>query len=140
MSKPLVVVASEREGLGLVRAWGLSLSDEIQLSAGNHEAALGLYRGQSHDVLISGVLEHHMVAATAAAVYAVSPAFIVNFGACGTYGARFGAISAPRINDVVRVCVSSRFDVGDNLHWVPPRSLNLIEMDLPVAHCVSGSR
>lgn len=140
MSQPLVVVASEREGMGLVEAFSLQLSKGLQLKAGNHEAALGLYRGDTFDLLMSGVLEHHMVAATASALQTLVPTQIVNFGACGTYGNRFGSTSSPKIRDSVCISESLRFDVDDNLHWVPPRNLRIVDLGLPTAICVSGSR
>jgi nucleoside phosphorylase len=140
MPKPLIVVASEREGLGLVENGHFNKSNEFHVRAGTHEAGLGLYCGRDHDVLISGVMEHHMTAATALACSVEKPSYVVNFGACGTYGDRFGSKSAPAAGDVVMVSQCLRFDVGDNLHWVPPREIETAEIGLPTATCVTGSR
>lgn len=140
MSDCLIVVASEREGLGLVDELGLQRSENFKVQAGQHEAGLGLYRGNGCDLLISGVLEHHMVAATALCIHKLNPGSVVNFGACGTYGSRFGAKAAPKIEEVVCIATSLRFDVGDNLHWVPPRNLSVVDLGLPFANCVTGSR
>ncbi len=140
MPETLVVVASEREGSGLVEAHGLRRVEDFRLKAGSHEAGLGLYRGEFCSVLITGVLEHHMVAATALALQAIDVDHVVNFGACGTYGNRFGATSAPAIGDTVGVSLSYRFDVDDNGHWAPPRRLDVADASLPAVACVSGSR
>ena len=140
MAKPLIVVASEREGLGLVETGRFKKSDKFHLSAGTHEARLGMYCGDNHNVLISGVMEHHMSAATALACSMEKPSYVLNFGACGTYGDRFGATLAPAIGDVVIVSQSLKFDVDDNLHWVPARVLEVAHIGLPTAICVTGSR
>ncbi len=140
MPRTLVVAASEREGLGLVDAYGLHRVNEFRLKAGDREQALGLYRGEFCDLLLSGVLEHHMVAATALALQHLTVDYVVNFGACGTYGDRFTKGMTPEIGDTVGVSVSCRFDVADNLHWAPPRPLPMPDNLLTPATCVTGSR
>ena len=140
MADTLIVIASEREGLGLVDEFGLQRAEDFEIQAGDHERGLGLYHGRSFDVLISGVLEHHMVAATALCLHRYKPKRVVNFGACGTYGNRFGVETAPKIESVVSVSTSYRFDVDDNLHWVPPRTLPVVNLSLATANCVTGSR
>ncbi len=140
LADTLIVVASEREGLGLVDEFGLKRAVDFKVQAGDHERGLGLYRGKTCDVLISGVLEHHMVAATALCLHRYEPRRVVNFGACGTYGNRFGLETAPKIESVVTISTSYRFDVDDNLHWIPPRTLPVVDLGLATANCVTGSR
>lgn len=140
MPTTLVVVASEREGLGLIQAFDLHRDPSFKVAAGSHEQRLGLYRGLRCDLLISGVLEHHMVAATALYLRCYSADRIVNFGACGTYGTQFGAQNPPQVGDVVGVSTSLRFDVDDNQHWVPPRKIETCDIDLRHVICATGSR
>lgn len=140
MPATLVVVASEREGLGLIEDLGLKQDRSFRVAAGSYEKKLGLYRGALCDLLITGVLEHHMVAATAFYLCQQSVNRVFNFGACGTYGTRFGTRVSPKIGDVVSVSMSQRFDVDDNLHWVPARTLEEVDTGLQSVVCATGSR
>lgn len=140
MPTMLVVVASEREGLGLIEDLGLKQDRSFRVAAGKHEQKLGLYRGVQCDLLITGVLEHHMVAATSLYLCQQRANRVVNFGAFGTYGTLFGERNAPRIGDVVSVSTSLRFDVDDNLHWVPARTLEEFDIGLESVVCATGSR
>ena len=140
MKRPLVIVASEKEGLSLVQTWALDYDSGFALFAGDHERALGLYRGSKRDLVISGVLEHHMTAACARAVADLSPYAVVNFGACGSYDGRLNGSTGPQIGEAVVVADSYRFDVDDNAHWAPRRVLKIPDLDVRQVACVTGSR
>lgn len=140
MKRPHVIVASEREGLGLVETWALKRDTDFALCAGDYERGLGLYRGDRRDLVISGVLEHHMVAACALAVRDLSPRVVVNFGASGTYGGRFNGTEGPRIGESVLVSNCFRFDVDDNTHWALPRRLEVLDLGVRQVNCITGSR
>lgn len=65
---------------------------------------------------------------------------VINFGAAGSYGTEH----APAVGEVVLVDTVGRFDVDDNVHWVPPRRLATVDLaldlGLPTVTCITGSR
>lgn len=140
--KPLILIASEREGLGLVETLALHPVEGFQLLAQLREPRAGLYVGERCSLLISGVFEHHMTAASIAALKHLdfSPSVVINFGAAGSYRGLEGHPEAPAIGEVVIVETSYRFDVGDNLHWAPPIALPVPDLGLRSVTCVTGSR
>lgn len=138
---PLVVVASGREGLGLVQRFRLRRDHHFHLPAYAQEAHAVFYRGDRFHLAITGVLEHHMSAATALVLLRLGHQIssVVNMGAVGYYHDR--ATSADlAVGDVVIIHRVYRFDVDDNAHWARPIDLFLPDVNLPAVSCVTGSR
>jgi len=138
---PLVVIASEKEGIGLVRRLGLRRDASIRLPGLSREQDAGLYRGKRLNLAITGVLEHNMVAATSLVLlrFGHEVPFVVNFGAVGCYQ-QCQVYGCPTVGDTVLVRKVCRFDVDNNVHWVPPLALSTPDDDLPAVVCVTGSR
>ena len=138
---PLVVIASEKEGIGFVRRLGLRRDASVRLPGLSREQEAGLYHGTQLNLAITGVLEHNMVAATSLVLLRLGHEvpFVVNFGAVGCYQQRH-AYSCPTVGDTVLVRKVCRFDVDDNVHWAPPLALSTPDDDLPAVVCVTGSR
>jgi nucleoside phosphorylase len=138
---PLVVVACEREGMGLVQRSGLQREPHFHFPGGEREAQAGFYFGPRFHLAITGVLEHNMVAATALILLRLQRQIscVVNFGAVGCY--RQGADGGgPVVGDVVMIRRVCRFDVDDNVHWARPIELHVPNVNVPVVSCVTGSR
>lgn len=140
---PLVIVATEKEGLGFVNGFGLERDSNLRipLPGLKKEKNAGLYYGSQLNLAITGVLEHNMVAATSLILRHLkeSVSFVLNFGAVGYYPQQHEGVSLT-VGETVLVRQVYRFDVDDNLHWVPPVTLSTPAIDLQSVICVTGSR
>ncbi len=136
---PLIVIAAEREALGLVDRLGLRRDRGIRFPRHETESHTGFYRGHRLNLAITGVLEHHMSAATALVLSRLGDdiSSVINFGAVGFYPEH---PHAPGLGDVVMVGRVHRFDVDDNLHWARPIELHTPDGGLRTVECVTGSR
>ncbi len=143
MSKPvpLVVVASEKEAVGLVPQLGLQRDLSFDFPLRERESNIGFYRGTSCNLAITGVLEHNMVAQIALVLSRLTEKvpFVLNFGTVGYYRQK-GKTQEMTLGDSVLVNTVRRFDIDDNLHWAPPINLYVPSIDLPSAVCITGSR
>jgi hypothetical protein len=63
VGRPLIVVASEREGMGLVQRLALRREPLFCFPGRMREASAGFYTSHPFHLAITGVLEHHMAAA-----------------------------------------------------------------------------
>jgi len=140
-ASPLVVVASEKEGMGLVKRLGLRRDPEIRLPGLCREKNSGLYCGDKLNLAITGVYEHNMTAAVSLVLHHANrnPLFVLNFGAAGLY-AHHHVNAGLTIGDMVHVQKVCRFDLDDNVHWAPSVDLRCSDACLPKAVCVTGSR
>lgn len=140
-SIPLIVIASQNEATGLIPRLALQRDPSFEFAGRDREPNIGFYRGNKCNLAITGVLEHHMVAATALVLSRLGGEipFVLNYGAVGCYRSTSKA-NGPAIGETVIVRKVCRFDVDDNLHWVPPIDLHVPPVDLRSVVCVTGSR
>ncbi|MDH3600027.1 MAG: hypothetical protein OEU26_10365 [Candidatus Tectomicrobia bacterium] len=138
---PLVVVACEREGMGLVQRLGLQRDVHFRFPGCEREEHAGFYRSAHFHLAITGVLEHNMSAATTLALLRLERQIscVVNFGTVGCYFERADS-GCPTVGDVVVIRRVYRFDVDDNVHWARPIELHVPNVNLPAVSCVTGSR
>lgn len=138
---PLIVIASQKEAAGLIPRLALKRDPGFEFACRDREPKIGFYRGATCNLAITGVLEHHMVAATALVLARLGGEipFVLNYGAVGCYRSLSDS-DGPKIGETVFIHKVCRFDVDDNVHWVPAVNLAVPPTGLRSVVCVTGSR